>query len=271
MNKTQWRRASVKKHIKTKEEYEKLMKDERIIVLDAALDSQCYFLSPDCSKCTHSVYVKGSKQCIYSLETEKCYISDGKIDFNDSKSLGRPERWKVEEMKLSIRYNKLFKGKFGRSIFTDNTKAMMMASKFDSLYYDEEVIEDSVGIQSYDDYIKLEALNRIVMLPCKIGEKYYVLEPDCTECRYKNDGYKGCGYIHKEGESPYFCAYYNEFNLCRVVNQENAETIYIEPENYGIKENYLMSASQFDLDRKSFYGVWVNRNKLEGILKTVKN
>jgi hypothetical protein len=255
----------------TEDEFEKIKRDGRLIVLNAALDSQCYFLTPNCNKCTHAVYVAGSKKCMYNLKTEMCYLSKSVFNFADAKSLGKPGYWQVNDMNLSIYYNKLFRGKFGRIIFTDKEKATEMVSEFNSLKHGKTAVEDFEDILSYDDYVKLEKQNRIAILPCKVGEKYYVAEPDCSECKYKNDGYRGCGYIPKQGESPYTCNYNNEMGKCYVFNQSNGNTFYIKPANFEIKEIYLMSESQYDLDRKSFHGVWTNRNKLAEVLKKVRN
>ena len=224
-------------HFITEEEYKKLKNNGRLIILDAALDSTCFFLAPNCNKCTHSVYVVGSKKCMYNLKTEMCYLS----------------------------------GKFGRSIFTSKEKAMEMVDKFNSDCNEEVAIEDFANGLSYDDYIKLEEQNRIIILPCKVGEKYYVAEPDCSGCEYINDGYKGCGWVPRKGESPYTCNYNNEIGKCYVFNQSNGNKFYIKPVDYEIKEIYLMSESQYDLDRKSYYGVWTNSEELEKIIGTIKN
>lgn len=255
----------------TEDEFEKIKNDERLIILGAALDSQCFFLTPNCNKCTHAVYKSGSK-CMYNLKTEMCYKHEGCPDFNDDKLLGRPEYWQVNETILSIYYNKLY-SEFGRSIFANKEKALEMASKFNSFDNNEDGIENFGDVLSYDDYIKLEMLNRIVILPCKIGEKYYVLEPDCTKCKYKNNGYKGCGYIPKKGESPYSCTYDNELDICHVFDQSNGNNIYIEPERYGVEEIYLSMYGfiQYDTHRKSPYGVWTDRNKLIDMLKKIIN
>lgn len=257
----------------TIDEFEKIKTDERFIVLSAPLDSICYFLTPDCNKCTHSIYKSGSKKCMYDLRIEKCYACDSVLEFDGVKTLGRPEYWEVNELELTIYYNKLFKGKFGRIIFTDIEKAMEMTCKVNSPRNGKDVIEDFVETLSYDDYVKLETQNRIVILPCKAGEKYYVLEPDCTNCKYKNDGYKSCGYMPKKGESAYSCTYNNELDICRVFNQSSCDIIYIEPERYTVEEIYLSMYGffQYDAHRKSPYGVWTERNKLIEILEKVKN
>ena len=258
-------------HFITEEEYKKLKNNGRLIILDAALDSTCFFLAPNCNKCTHSVYVVGSKKCMYNLKTEMCYLSEGISDYDDASSLGRPEKWEVTDTIITIYYNKLFSGKFGRSIFTSEEKAMEMVDKFNSDCNEEVAIEDFANGLSYDDYIKLEEQNRIIILPCKVGEKYYVAEPDCSGCEYINDGYKGCGWVPRKGESPYTCNYNNEIGKCYVFNQSNGNKFYIKPVDYEIKEIYLMSESQYDLDRKSYYGVWTNSEELEKIIGTIKN
>lgn len=257
----------------TEDKFEKIKADGRFIVLEAALDSICYFLSPNCNKCTHAVYKSGSKKCMYNLKTEMCYKCNSVLEFDVAEPLERPEYWQVNDMNLSIYYNKLFKGKFGRIVFTDKEKAMEMANKFNSLENDGAAIEGFENILSYDDYVKLEMQNRIVILPCKVGEKYYVAEPDCTECEYKNEGYKGCGYIPKKGKSPYSCTYDNELDICHVFNQSNGDNIYIEPKKYDVEENYLSMYGliQYDAHRKSPYGVWTDRNKLIEMLEKVIN
>ncbi len=257
----------------TIDEFEKIKTDGRLIVMNAALDSTCYFLTPDCNKCTRAVYKSGSKKCMYNLKKERCYIRENTLIFEDGKSLGRPEYWQVNEMTLTIYYNKLFSGKFGRIIFTEKEKAMKMASKFNSLVNDGVAIGDFENIPSYNDYVKLERQNRIVILPCKVGEKYYVAKPDCSECKYKNDGYKGCGYIPKKGESPYSCTYETELDACRVFNQSCGDIIYIEPERYSIEEIHFTEYGllSYDIDRRSSYGVWTERNTLIEMLEKLKN
>ncbi len=257
----------------TEDKFNKLKKDGRLIVLSAALDSQCFFLSPNCNKCTRAVYKSGSKKCMYNLKTEMCYKRDSVLEFDVAEPLERPEYWQVNDMNLSIYYNKLFRGKFGRIIFTEKEKAMKMASMFNSLDDDGAAIEGFENIPSYDDYVKLERQNRIVILPCKVGEKYYVAKPDCSECKYKNDGYKGCGYILKKGESPYSCTYETELDACRVFNQSSGDIIYIEPERYSIEEIHFTEYGllSYDVDRRSPYGVWTERNTLIEMLKKLKN
>jgi hypothetical protein len=259
----------MKDYIKNEQEYELLKKEGRLVILDAALDSTCYFLGPDCNKCTHAVYVAGSKKCMYNLKTEMCYSSESIPDFDDAKSLGKPEYWEVNELILTIYYNKLFRGKFGRSIFTEIETALEMADKFSTLENDCAVSEDIENGLSYDKYIRLKAQNRIVILPCKVGDKYYVAEPDCTKCKFKNDGYKGCGYMLKKGVSPYACSYNNEFDVCRVFNQSSGDIIYIEPEKYDVKDIIFMKYGllAYDSHRKSPYGVWTDKNKLIDILE----
>ena len=218
----------------TIDEFKKVKSDGRVIALSAPLDSTCYFLTPNCNECTHQAHE--SKKCLYNLHTEKCYVCDSllKLQTDADESLGRPEFWQVSEMNLDIHYDRIYRGKFGRSIFTDRKNAVEMADRFRFCEGEPKDFDYTYYIDNltYDDYIKLEKKERVVILPCKPGEKFYIVDPDCTGCKYKNDGYKGCGFIPKEGESPYTCNYNHEIDMCYVFDQSKGNTFYVQPEAY---------------------------------------
>lgn len=240
----------MQKLFKTEEEYKRLKKEGRLIILNAALDSTCYFLTPNCNKCTYAVYVASSKKCMYNLKTEMCYLSESIPDFDDASSLGRPEKWEVRDTIITIYYNKLFSGKFGRSIFTNKEKAEEVANMLNIGGKFVDNIKDSDFINI--NYMKLAEEGRIVVLPCCINDSFYTIEPDCKVCKYKNnEGFQGCNYEYKKGVSPYTCDYYNSIQKCRIYNQRTQKSFYFTPTKFEIRKICMLTESVYDLYRNS--------------------
>lgn len=239
-------------NLRTVEEYEILKNEGRLIVLDAELDSICYFLSPDCNKCTHAVYKDCSKKCMYNLKTEMCYEHEDWPCFNDSESLGQPEYWQLNETVLSIYCNKLYRGKFGRTIFTNKEEAANIMNILNSGQKIYNIVSDKPLSQSEISYRKLAEERKLVILPCRKNDMFYTIEAECKSCKYKNHGeFQGCNYQHKKGMSPYTCNYCNEIQKCYILNQKTLKSFYFKPKEYKFQEVCLLTESEYDLFRNT--------------------
>lgn len=260
---------------RTKEntKFKKLNEEERLIILEAKLDSECYILGPDCSKCTHALYENGSKNCMYNLKTEECY-KHGKIPrpYSDE-SLGPPEKWEIQSIILTIYYNNLYRGKLGRTLFTNKKEAINMMDMLNS----GNIQIGFVNTKTKDSYInvnykKLEEQGLLVKLPCKISENFYVIEAKCTNCEYKKDVYRDCRYNTNPEKSLYTCNYYNEIGMCYIFNLCNGEIFNIIPKEYYIKEICMLNENIYDLYRNTVnQGISSNKEKLVGKLREMNS